>query len=259
MILDDIVDSVKQNLETRKFKFPFSILKNALKTSYQPRDVLDYLGSKNKLNIIAEVKKASPSKGLIRENFNPLAIALDYEKANVSAFSVLTETEFFKGNIEYLGIIRRYTKTPILRKDFIIDPYQIAEARIYGADFILLIARILNISELKALLDYARNLGLEALIEVHDKEDLKKALAVNATIIGINHRNLEDFSMDMELSKKLLPHIPAGKLIVAESGLHSYEQLMELKKSGIDAFLIGEYFMRQKSVYEAVKKIKGEL
>nr|MBP3724808.1 indole-3-glycerol phosphate synthase TrpC [Campylobacter sp.] len=259
MILDQIVTKVKENLSQQKAKIPFNVLENAIKFAYSPRDIKPALKNKNKINIIAEIKKASPSKGLIRQDFDPLKIALDYEKAEVAAFSVLTEKDFFQGDLEYLALVRRYSTTPILRKDFIIDPYQIAQARIYGADFILLIARILDQSELENLLNYARELNLEALIEVHDEQDLDKALKANATIIGINHRNLQDFSMNLDLSKNLIPLIPKDKIIVAESGLYSHDQLLELKNIGVDAFLIGEHFMRQDNVFEAVKKIKGEI
>lgn len=260
MILDEIISKTKFELEIKKEKLPFRLLEIGLLGAYQPRDVLASLKSKNgELNIIAEVKKASPSKGIIREDFDPLSIALEYEKAGASAFSVLTEPFYFKGDLEYLGLIRRYTKTPILRKDFIIDNYQIAEARVYGADFVLLIAKALSKDELKSLFEYAKSLSLEVLFEIHDEEDLEKATFAGANIIGINHRNLQTFKMDMSLSDRLIPLIAKDKIIVAESGLSSHEDLIRLNKIGVDAFLIGEHFMRQSSIYEAVKNIKGQI
>lgn len=259
MILDEIIRKTKDDLELRKSKFPLELLGRSLACNpYVPRPVSEILRSNGEINIIAEVKKASPSKGVIRENFDPIEIAISYENGGAKAFSVLTEPHFFQGNLEYITQIRRYTKTPILRKDFIIDKYQLVEALVYGADFVLLIAKALSKKELKELLDYAYYLGLEALVEIHDKDDLVKSIFANAQIIGINHRNLEDFSMDMELCDKLIPLIPNTKIIVAESGLHSYEQLNLLNKNGVDAFLIGEHFMRQDNVENAIKTIRGE-
>ena len=168
----------------------------------------------------------------------------------------MTEPHWFKGNIEYITQVRRYASRPILRKDFIVDKYQILEALVYGADFILLIAKALTQGELKELLEYAHHLGLEVLVETHDASDVKKAVFAGANIIGINHRNLDDFTMDMSLCEKLIPLLPNGKIIVAESGLYEHEQLRELNKIGVDAFLIGEHFMRQDDIKNAVKKIK---
>lgn len=260
MILDEIIEKTKEDLIRKKEKVPFDILSRAtFHNPFAPKDVILALKStpQNPLRIIAEVKQASPSKGVIRENFDPIKIAINYENNGASAFSVLTEPHFFKGDLEYIPQIRRYTNTPILRKDFIIDEYQILEASVYGADFILLIAKALSKKELKKLLEFARNLGLMALVEIHDKDDLISAIFAGADIIGINHRNLQTFEMDMELSKKLIPMIPNGKIIVAESGLNSHEQLVELNKIGVDSFLIGEYFIRQDDEGKALREIKG--
>ena len=181
---------------------------------------------------------------------------MEYENAGASAFSVLTEPHYFRGDLEFIPQIRRYTRTPILRKDFIVDRYQILEALVYGADFILLIAKALEGKQLRELLEFARRLGLRALCEIHDKDDLKKAVFAGADIIGINHRNLETFEVDTSLSERLIPLIPNGKIIVAESGLHSHEQLKSLHEAGVDAFLIGEHFMRQNDVGAALREIK---
>jgi indole-3-glycerol phosphate synthase len=224
-----------------------------------PRDVKKELSStkEDPYKIIAEVKKASPSKGVIREDFEPVTIATSYELGGANALSILTEPHFFQGNIEYISQIRRYVGLPLLRKDFIVDKYQIVEALVYGADFILLIAKALSSKELKELLDYTRYVGMEALVEIHDKDDLKKAIYAGSDIIGINHRNLETFEMDMSLSEQLIPMIPNGKIIVAESGIQTHEQVVELNKIGVDAFLVGEHFMRQDDITQAVKTIKG--
>ncbi|MEJ5168944.1 MAG: indole-3-glycerol phosphate synthase TrpC, partial [Arcobacteraceae bacterium] len=226
---------------------------------FPPRDVRKVLTStkEDRVKIIAEVKKASPSKGIIREDFDPLLIADIYSKNGADAISVLTEPHYFKGNLEYLTQIRRYVPTPLLRKDFIVDKYQIVEALVYGADFILLIAKALSTKELKELYEYALHVGLEVLVEIHDIEDLKKAMSAGAHIIGINHRNLETFEMDMTLCEKLIPMIPNGKIIVAESGVDNPEIIKHLADVGADAFLIGEHFMRQDDIGAEVARLKN--
>jgi indole-3-glycerol phosphate synthase len=259
MILDDIIKKTKEDLTKREKDFPLEWLGRSLAYNpYPPRDVKPYLTStkEDPYKIIAEVKKASPSKGVIREDFDPLFIAQEYAKAGVDAISVLTEPHFFQGNLEYLTGIRRYVPTPLLRKDFIVSEYQLVEALVYGADFVLLIAKALSKKELKDLLNYTWHLGMNALVEIHDKEDLTKAIFAGADIIGINHRNLETFEMDMSLSQKLIPLIPNGKIIVAESGINDKETIVELNKIGVDAFLIGEHFMRQDDICTSVKALK---
>ncbi|MDD3323920.1 MAG: indole-3-glycerol phosphate synthase TrpC [Sulfurospirillaceae bacterium] len=258
MILDEIIAKTKEDLKKRKKEYTMDWLGRSLAFNpFMPRDIKPYLKAtpENPYRIIAEVKKASPSKGIIREDFDPLFIAKEYEKGGASAISVLTEPHFFKGNIEYLTQIRRYVSTPLLRKDFIVDEYQLLEALVYGADFVLLIAKALSKKELKALLEYTWRLGMDALVEIHDKEDLIKAIFAGANIIGINHRNLETFEMDMDLSEKLIPLIPNGKIIVAESGLNDKEMIMRLSKVGADAFLIGEHFMRKENIAQELLEL----
>ncbi|EIB3311181.1 indole-3-glycerol phosphate synthase TrpC [Campylobacter upsaliensis] len=257
MILDEIFLKTKEELEKRKFTLPYDMLGRSLAANpFFPKDVCKALKRvSNEIKIIAEVKKASPSKGILREDFDPLNIALNYEKNSAAALSILTEPFYFKGSLEYLSLIRRYTQIPLLRKDFIFDEYQILEALVYGADFVLLIAKMLSTKELKTLLEFSRHLGLEALVEIHNKEDLTKAILAGADIIGINHRNLDDFTMDMSLCQKLIPQIPNSKIIIAESGLEDKEFLKELQKIGVDAFLIGEYFMRQNDEGKALKAL----
>lgn len=259
MILDDIIKRTKEDLEKRKAEYSVDWLGRSLAyNNYPPRDVRPYLTATKEepYRIIAEVKKASPSKGVIREDFDPLWIAQSYEKGGANAISVLTEPHFFQGSLEYLTQIRRYVATPLLRKDFIIDEYQLVEALVYGADFVLLIAKALSNKELKHLLNYTRHLGMEALVEIHDKEDLTKAIYAGADIIGVNHRNLETFEMDMNLTEKLMPLIPNGKIIVAESGLHDKETIEHLSSVGADAFLIGEHFMRQDDLTATLQDLK---
>jgi len=259
-ILDEIIKKTREDLEKRKVDYPLEWLGRSLAFNpFVPKDVPSALRATedNPYRIIAEVKKASPSKGIIREDFDPILIAQQYTQGGADALSILTEPHFFQGDTEYLGMIRRYTNIPLLRKDFIVDKYQLVEALAFGADFVLLIAKALSRKELKELYEYSVHLGLEVLVEIHDKSDLVKAIFSGATIIGFNHRDLETFEMDMELSKRLIPMIPNGKIIVAESGLYNHEQLVDLNKAGVDAFLIGEHFMRQDDIESAVKTIKG--
>jgi len=258
-ILDEIIRKTKADLEKRKKEYPVEWLGRSLAFNpFMPKDVISALRSTpdNPYRIIAEIKKASPSKGVIRDDFEPVSIAQAYEKGGADALSILTEPHFFQGDKEYLGLVRRYVSIPILRKDFIIDKYQIVEALAFGADFILLIAKALSRKELKELCGYAHHLGLEVLVEIHDKTDLIKAIFAGANIIGINHRNLETFEMDMTLSEKLIPLIPNGKIIVAESGITDHDTIVELSKVGADAFLIGEHFMRQEDLTQAVRRVK---
>lgn len=258
-ILQEILRKTKDDLEKRKVEFPAEWLGRSLAFNpFIPKDVKSYLRSThdNPYRIIAEVKKASPSKGIIREDFDPVKIAHAYEQGGASALSILTEPHYFQGDKEYLGMVRRYSSLPLLRKDFIVDKYQLLEALVFGADFVLLIAAALGRKELKELYEYALHLGLDVLVEVHDKSDLIKAMFAGADIIGINHRNLETFEMDMSLSERLIPLIPNGKIIVAESGIESHETIVELSKVGADAFLIGEHFMRQDDITEAIRAVK---
>ena len=256
MILDKIIKKTKEDLIKRKQENDFN---KFLFMKRDFRDVKKALKStkENPYRIIAEVKKASPSKGIIKEDFDPITIAKEYIEV-ADAMSVLTEPHFFQGSLEYLREINKFSPVPLLRKDFIIDEFQIAEAYAAGADFILLIAKALQVDELKKLFDFAKNIGLEVLFEIHDQQDLKKALEVGADIIGFNHRNLETFEMDMDLSKKLIPLLPKGVIVVAESGINDFETVRKLSQNGVDAYLVGEHFMRQNDIKKAVLKLKGK-
>ena len=255
MILQKIIKKTEEDLNTKT-----KPIEELLSKKREIKDVKKFLKSTedNKYRIIAEVKKASPSKGVIREDFNPIEIAKIYNQ-KADAMSILTEPHFFQGKLEYLEEISKFAKIPLLRKDFIIDEYQIAEAYYYGADFVLLIAAAMEKERLKELYEYAKNLGLEVLFEIHNEEELKKALFVGAKIIGFNHRNLKTFEMDMELSKKLIPLLPKDVIVVAESGISNFEIVQKLHENGVDAFLIGEHFMRQDNILNELKRIKGEI
>ena len=258
-ILDEIIKKTKEDLEQRKVDYPLEWLGRSLAFNpFVPKDVQSALrGTKeNPYRIIAEVKKASPSKGVIREDFDPVVIAQAYENGGADSLSILTEPHFFQGDKEYLGMGRCYGGIPLLRKDFIVDKYQLVEALAFGADYVLLIAMALSRKELKELYNYARHLGLDVLVEVHNKTDLVKAIFAGAEIIGINHRNLETFEMDMRLTEKLIPLIPNGKIIVAESGIEDHDTVKEISKMGADAVLVGEHFMRQNDITAAIKALK---
>lgn len=260
MILDDIIKQTKLNLIDKKEKTSYEDLeKKILESVYKIKNVKEALKSSkdDPYKLIAEVKKASPSKGLIRDNFQPMEIAKDYELGGANAISVLTEENFFLGHLDYMRDISKNTSCVVLRKDFIIDTYQILEAKVFGADFILLIAKCLSTNELERLYKFALSLELEILVEIHDKDDLDKALKINANIIGINHRNLEDFSMDMKLCETLIPLMPKETIKVAESGISDLKTIQYLHSIKVDSFLIGEHFMRQNDIISEVKKLKG--
>lgn len=212
------------------------------------------------MGLIAEVKKASPSKGLIREDFDPVELARTYEAAGADCLSVLTDVQYFQGANEYLTQIRQAVNLPLLRKDFIIDPLQIYEARLIGADAVLLIAAILSKQQLKDYLQLARDLGMDALIEVHDRSELETVLELqDASLIGVNNRNLHTFEVDLEHTRQLIDLMPKDVTIVSESGISSPEDIKWLASIGAHAVLIGEHFMRQPDVGAAVHHLMGSL
>ncbi|MDD9267649.1 indole-3-glycerol phosphate synthase TrpC [Paenibacillus sp. GCM10023248] len=213
--------------------------------------------SNRSMGLIAEVKKASPSKGLIREDFHPVGLAQAYERAGADCISVLTDVQYFQGSNEYLKAVRQAVNVPLLRKDFTIDPKQIYEARLIGADAILLIAAILTTDQMKQYLALAKDLGLDALVEVHDREELDRSLELGTQLIGINNRNLKTFVTDLATTEELIQHVPAGITVVSESGISSVADMDYLQRIGSKAVLIGEHFMRQPVVEQAVYDLMG--
>lgn len=214
--------------------------------------------SERKVSVIAEVKKASPSKGIIREDFHPVELAKAYASARVEAISVLTDTTFFKGSTEYLRAIRQAVDTPLLRKDFIIDERQIAEARFIGADCILLIAAILDKKQLKHFYETARALDLDVLIEVHDEAELDLVLStVDTDLIGINNRNLKTFETTLQTTERLMKVMPKGVTVISESGISSPSDIRYLQSLGVRGVLVGEHFMRQPDAGQAVLDLVG--
>lgn len=194
--------------------------------------------------VIAEVKKASPSKGVIRADFNPVAIAQSYEQGGAACLSVLTDVDFFQGSDDYLQQARNATQLPVIRKDFIVDPYQIAESRALGADCILLIVAALTPGQLKDLNTYALELGLDVLVEVHNGEELELALDLPNTLVGINNRDLHSFDVDLNTTFGLLNQIPTDKIVITESGIHTRDDVLAMRRRGVNGFLVGESFMR---------------
>ena len=207
----------------------------------------------SKMALIAEIKKASPSKGLIREDFNPVEIALTYERAGANAVSVLTDENFFQGSIEYLKEVRKAISLPILRKDFIIDPFQIYQTRLMGADIILLIASALEHSRLKDFYELSRSLKLEVLMEVHNEREFNSAIEIGARIIGINNRNLATFEVSIDNTLNLVKDKSiSDKFIISESGINNHSDIIKLQKAEISGVLVGESFMRQENIKKAV-------
>jgi indole-3-glycerol phosphate synthase len=207
--------------------------------------------------IVAEIKRASPSKGLLRKDFNPAQIARSYEAGGAACLSVLTDREFFQGSAEHLSAARGACRLPVLRKDFVVEPYQVLEARAMGADCILLIAAAAAVDDLRALERLAHDLGMAVLIEVHDQNELQVALSLATPLIGINNRDLRTFATTLQTTLDLLPRIPAGRIVVTESGIRGREDVAYLQKHGIHAFLVGEALMRAADPGGALRELLG--
>ncbi len=260
MILNEILLQKRKDLEELKQRMPLARLQRIIEKTERPkpRPFRNAILSTRHLNIIAGLKKASPSEGILRENFQPLRIATLYEYGGACAISILTEPHFFKGRPSYLKTVRQVTRLPLLRKDFLFEPYQLYETAILEADAFLLIASILSEKELKDMIELGKELHMEALVEVHSDAELKKSLEAGATTIGINNRDLKTLKVDPDRAKHLLPHIPKGIAIVVESGLSTHDELMMYKSLGVNAFLIGSTLMRSKDIAATLQKLLGK-
>jgi len=258
-ILDDIVCRKREDLLHSKRHVDVGYLESLISHSNSPRDLAAAIasapGGHNK--IIAEIKKASPSKGIIRDNFDPPAIAMLYQENGAVAISVLTDTPFFQGRLEHLAAAAKVVTIPVLRKDFIIDSYQLYEARAHGADAVLLIAAILSDQELDFFLGICDALSLSALVEVHNHEELKRALSFEARIVGINNRDLNTFKTDIATTLQLIADIPNDVTVISESGLSSPEEIGILRAAGVDAFLIGEALMKSSNPGNTLRALVG--
>lgn len=259
MILDDIVAYKIKQIEEEKREMPLKEFENKI------QDIVtrDFKAALNKpgINIISEIKKASPSKGIIKPDFDPVAIAKVYEQISIDAISVLTEKKFFMGSDEYIAQVKGVTSKPVLRKDFIVDEYQIFQAKKIGADAILLIVAVLG-KRLKDFYKLAKELGLNCLIEVHSREELEIALEAEGEIIGVNNRDLRDFTVDLKTTEKFMKYMPKEAIVVSESGIKTPEDILYLKSIGVNAVLIGETFMRNiediQAVEDFILKAKGK-
>ena len=255
-ILDRIVDARRESVAHRKRVLPDVALKIAVQKADPPRDFPGAL-TRGDCNIVAELKKASPSRGIIREDYAPADLALLLENAGAAALSVLTEEEFFRGSLADMKAVRKVTHIPVLRKDFIVDPWQVWEARAAGADSLLLIAAVLDDNFLRELLELCHELKMEPLVEVHSRAELERAIAAGARVIGVNNRDLRDFQVRLETSLELIESIPEDCIAVSESGLHTSGDLALLRHAGFDAFLIGEHLMKAGDPAEPLRSLLG--
>lgn len=255
MILSKIIQEKKRQVEEAKKMITPSELIEQVSKLYTKSSFKKNISRGHNVNLIAELKKASPSKGIIRGDFNPVKIALTYQAQGASAVSVVTDERFFEGRLKYLKEVKETVTIPVLRKDFIIDEYQVYESALWGADAILLIADILTTEELKKFLDLSKDLGMDVLCEVHNEEDIQKALEAGASIIGINNRDLHTFKVDVTTTQRLIRSIPDNKVKVSESGIKTYEDIMFLKSIGVNAVLIGEAFMEADDIAAKVREI----
>lgn len=255
MILDDILAQRKIQLDREMKERPLVDLMDEAKKRDKIPFPLEQVLRERDLSLIAEVKKASPSKGLIAKDFQPLPTALAYEEAGAGAISVLTEEHYFQGNNRYLEEIAAKVRVPVLRKDFVIDPYQIWHAKALGASVVLLIAAILTDGELRDFRGLADRLGMDAILEVHTEEELERGIRSGARIIGINNRDLRTFQVDVQRTVDLMKKVPEGMLVISESGLTTKDDIDRLRKAGVRGVLIGETLMRSGDVAKAIREL----
>lgn len=254
----NILDKITEKTKIRTEKLNINDLKEKVQNLPRKDFIFKNALSGDKIKIISEIKKASPSKGLICQDFDPIKIAKEYNEAKTDCISILTEPYFFLGNNAYIKDVKKVTDIPILRKDFIIDEKQIYESKIIGADCILLICAILDEKKLKEFLNLAHKLCLSALVEAHNEDEIKTALNCNAEIIGVNNRNLKTFEVDFNNTFKLRKLVPDDIIFVSESGIKTREDIIKLEENNVNAVLIGETFMKSKNKIEEIKKLRGE-
>lgn len=258
-ILDEIIAYKKTEVASRKSLYPVKLLEQSVYFSTHPVSLKKYIRREDKSGIIAEIKRKSPSKGVINPYVSVERTSIGYMQAGASALSVLTDKNFFGGSNDDLTTARKFNFCPILRKDFTIDEYQIIEAKSIGADAILLIAAVLEPSRLRELATFAHSFGLEVLLEVHNEEELKASVDAGADLIGVNNRNLKTFELSVEVSKRLAPMMPPDAVKVSESGIESVSTIIELRKYGFEGFLMGQNFMQHSRPEAACKDFIEEL
>ncbi len=258
--VDTLKEIVKKNKERNllaKQNLTLQDLKNKIQNLAPTRAFIEAINKPRNISLIAEIKKASPSSGIIRGDFNLGGIALNYKEAGVQAISILTEEDYFAGNLSHISEVKGLVDAPILRKDFILEPYQVYESRFFGADAILLIADLLSKETLSELLQLADSMGLDCLVEVHTEKELKKVLSLKAPLIGINNRDLHTLEVDFKITEKLFPLIPKEKVVVVESGIKSHQDVLFLKILGVSAVLIGQAFLEAQDIKKKVEEVMG--
>jgi len=259
-ILKRIVERKAERVEAARRARPEPALREALAEADAPRGFVAAIDARlaaGRPAVIAEAKKASPSKGVLRDPYNPAAVARSYGAGGASCLSVLTEADFFAGADAHLQAARAACTLPVIRKDFVIDPYQIIESRALGADCVLLIVAILDDVRLKALHDLATELGMDVLVEVHDHDELARALAIAPPLLGINNRDLRSFETDIATTTRLAAEVPDGTRLVCESGIHTRADVAQIQADGVNAFLVGEAFMRAEAPGEKLAELFG--
>ena len=258
-ILDDIITHKKKEVEERKSLYPVKLLEKSIYFPSPTVSLKKYIQRPDKSGVIAEIKRKSPSKGILNKNVSIERTSIGYMQAGASALSILTDNKFFGGSNDDLTTARKFNFCPILRKDFTIDEYQIVEAKSIGADAILLIAAALETKTAEKLATFAHSLGLEVLLEVHNEEELKQSSGVDADLVGVNNRSLKTFEVSVDVSKRLASLIPTGQVKISESGLSDPAAIAELKKFGYEGFLIGETFMKNGRPEEAAMEFIHQL
>jgi len=256
-ILDKIVATKRTEIEQAKSACAEAELRARLADAPPVRDFFAPLADTGPIKLIAEVKKASPSAGVIRADFDPVAITRIYEAHGATCISVLTDEPYFQGRLEYLAAIRAAVDLPVLRKDFILDTYQLVEARVAGADAVLLIAECLDDCNLRKLFNEACELGMTPLVELYEPENLPRVLEAGATLIGVNNRNLHTFEVDLEHTLRLRKQVPENCVLVGESGIRTHDDVMRLESAGVNAILVGESLMREPDIGAAVDRLLG--
>lgn len=255
-ILDEIVEVKKEEVRKLKSEYSYSRFTDSEFFEKKTKSAIEQFGKNNDISIISEIKKASPSKGVLKEDFHHLNIAEAYLSANTDAISVLTDKNFFKGSNEYLSDVARIADVPLLRKDFIIDELQVFEAKAIGADFILLIAEILSATQIEELTAAAKEHTMDVLLELHSSSQLRKINFQQNRLIGINNRNLDTFKVDLQTTKELADHIPDTTTIVSESGIHTKKDICFIKQTPAKAILVGEHFMKSNDIKSALEEMK---
>lgn len=257
-VLRDILHRKREEVGQRRRTRSLASLESAITEQSVPRGfarAVQTAAGEPRSAVIAEVKKASPSKGVIREDFDPPQIAASYERGGAACLSVLTDVDFFQGSDDYLRAARAACGLPVLRKDFVLDPYQVVEARALGADAILLIVAALEQVQMLELAAVAAEVGCDVLVEIHDRAELDRALDVASPLLGINNRDLRTFESTVETTFALLPHVPADRIIVTESAIHTREDVARMRDAGVHAFLVGEAFMRAEDPGERLREL----